>query len=89
MKDTKDNKKKEVIEEKQEEKKTRRRIKRVKKQEENDIINKSVEFNLLEVIVIILITGIAVSITSGLIVYNNYDKLFVRESSNNTNSELC
>ena len=88
MKDTKDNKKKEVIEEKQEEKKTRRRIKRVKKQEENDIINKSVEFNLLEVIVIILITGIAVSITSGLIVYNNYDKLFVRESSNNTNSEL-
>jgi len=42
---------------------------------ESNIINKSVEFNLLEVVLIILITGILVSITSGLIVYNNYDKL--------------
>lgn len=88
MKDTKDNKKKETITENSEDKKTKKRIRRVKKQEENDIINKSVEFNLLEVIVIILITGIAVSITSGLIVYNNYDKLFVRDSASDPNSEL-
>lgn len=38
-------------------------------------IKKSAEFNLMEVIVIILITGIIVSVTSGLIVFKNYDKL--------------
>lgn len=38
-------------------------------------INKTVEFNLLEVIIIILITGILVSVVSSLIVFNNYDKL--------------
>lgn len=38
-------------------------------------IKKSVEFNLVEVIVIILITGIIVSVASGLIVFKNYDKL--------------
>lgn len=38
-------------------------------------IKKSVEFNLVEVIVIILITGIIVSVTSGLLVFKNYDKL--------------
>ena len=38
-------------------------------------IKKSAEFNLIEVIVIILITGIIVSVTSGLIVFKNYDKL--------------
>lgn len=39
-------------------------------------INKSAEFSLVEVIVIILITGIVVSVTSGLLVFKNYDKLF-------------
>lgn len=38
-------------------------------------IKKSVEFNLVEVIFIILITGIVVSVASGLIVFKNYDKL--------------
>lgn len=38
-------------------------------------IRKSAEFNLVEVIVIILITGIVVSVTSGLLVFKNYDKL--------------
>lgn len=38
-------------------------------------IKKTVEFNLVEVIVIILITGIIVSVASGLIVFKNYDKL--------------
>lgn len=49
----------------------------VKKTKESDmqIVDKTVEFSLVEVIVIILITGIVVSIASGLIVYNNYDKL--------------
>lgn len=42
----------------------------------NKDIKKSAEFNLVEVIVIILITGIVVSVTSGLLVFKNYDKLF-------------
>ena len=80
----KDNKKKTKVKssEIKEEKKEKRRIIRKKKKEETDVINKTVEFNLLEVIIIILITGIAVSITSGLIVYNNYDKLFINDNSN-------
>ena len=71
-----------------EEKKVRRKIIRKKKQEENEIVNKTVEFTLLEVVIIILITGIAVSITSGLIVYNNYDKLFVKDENKNSKEEL-
>ena len=42
-------------------------------------IKKSVEFNLVEVIVIILITGIVVSVASGLLVFKNYDKLNPKE----------
>lgn len=49
-------------------------------------IKKSVEFNLVEVIVIILITGIVVSVASGLIVFKNYDKLSsVAPSDSTTN----
>lgn len=47
-------------------------------------IKKSVEFNLIEVIVIILITGIVVSVASGLIVFKNYDKLSSVASSDST-----
>ena len=60
--------------------------KKVIKENDMEIVNKSVDFNLLEVIIIILITGIVVSITSGLIVYNNYDKLTIQKEQ--TNSEL-
>lgn len=35
--------------------------------------SKNVTFNLIEVIVIVLITGLVVSVGSGLIIYNNYD----------------
>lgn len=49
-------------------------------------IKKSAEFNLVEVIVIILITGIIVSVASGLIVFKNYDKLSSVVS--NSSSEL-
>ena len=68
--------------EKKETKKTvtrtpRRTIKKkpVKKEETIEIVEKSVEFSLIEVIIIVLITGVAVSVASGIIVYNNYDKL--------------
>ncbi len=47
---------------------------KIQRKNENDAINKSVSFNLLEVVIIILITGIVVSISSGLIVYNNLEK---------------
>ena len=48
---------------------------RSKKVKEDDVIKKSVEFSLLEVICIVLVTGIAVSVASGILVYNNYDRL--------------
>lgn len=51
------------------------------KESDMQVINKTVEFSLLEVIIIVLITGIVVSITSGLIVYNNYDKINVKEQT--------
>ena len=59
----------------EEAKTTRRTIRRKTQKEEIEIVKKGVEFSLIEVIVIVLITGIVVSIASGLIVYNNYDKL--------------
>ena len=43
-------------------------------------VNKNVNFSLLEVIIIILVTGIVVSIAVGLIVYNNYDKISKNKS---------
>lgn len=49
-------------------------------------IKKSAEFNLVEVIVIILITGIVVSVASGFIVFKNYDKL--SSVSNENSGEL-
>ncbi len=42
---------------------------------ESEMIKKVVNFSLMEVICIVLITGIAVSVASGILVYNNYDKL--------------
>ena len=49
---------------------------------EETIVKKSVEFSLIEVIVIVIITGLAVSIASGLIVYNNYDKINFTPTTN-------
>jgi carboxyl-terminal processing protease len=60
----------------------KRTVKKEAPREEIEIINKSVDFNLLEVVIIILITGIVVSIASGLIVYNNYDRLNVKQNNN-------
>ena len=51
-------------------------------------IKKSVEFNLVEVIFIILITGIVVSVASGLIVFKNYDKLSSVASSDSATNFL-
>ena len=56
-------------------KRTIRKTSKAKIEEESQIVKKSADFSLIEVIVIVLITGIVVSVASGLIVYNNYDKL--------------
>lgn len=67
--------KKLVEEEVKPKKTTRRRTKKQTVEEEIQIVKKTADFSLIEVIVIVLITGIVVSVASGLIVYNNYDKL--------------
>lgn len=54
---------------------TRKRIKAIQI-EDDDIVTRNYDFNLLEVVIIILITGVVVSIASGFIVYNNYERLF-------------
>ena len=63
--------------------------KEVNKEENIEIVKKSVEFSLIEVIIIVLITGIVVSVASGVIVYNNYDKLNKNQIiESNYNDEL-
>lgn len=54
---------------------------------DEEFINKNVNFSLLEVIIIILVTGIVVSLSTGLIVYNNYDKI-PKSKSDDTSSEI-
>lgn len=74
--------------------KTRDKIKettrKVIKKEKSDEITTNATFNLLEVIIIVLITGVVVSLISGLIVYNNYGKIRSTTESNSsiTNEEL-
>ena len=66
-----------------------RKRKEVNKEENIEIVKKSVEFSLIEVIIIVLITGIVVSVASGVIVYNNYDKLNKNQIiESNYNDEL-
>ena len=54
---------------------------------DEEFINKNVNFSLLEVIIIILVTGIVVSLSTRLIVYNNYDKIS-KSKSDDTSSEI-
>ena len=54
---------------------------------DEEFINKNVNFSLLEVIIIILVTGIVVSLSTGLIVYNNYDKIS-KSKSDDSSSEI-
>ncbi len=63
----------------------------IKKEEAvESTITKSLEFNLTEVIIIILITTALVSIASGIIVFRNYDKLSPLNSvfDNKTSNEI-
>ena len=59
----------------------KRRVTKKTVKENVEIVKKSVEFSLIEVIIIDIITGIAVSVASGIIIYNNYDKLNINTVS--------
>lgn len=61
---------------------------RRKKNINNDMITKNYDLNLFEVIIIIFITGILVSVASGLIVYNYYDKLSNNDSYSPSKDKL-
>lgn len=58
-------------------------IKSKKKSRKSNDIKTSVSFNLIEVLLIILMTGIVVSVVSGVIVYNNFDRINKRNINNN------
>ena len=57
---------------------------RVLRKPKDEDITANATFNLLEVIIIILITGVVVSIISGLIVYNNYGQIRNDKNANQT-----
>lgn len=80
----------ESINNNKEEEKSLKKAKNSVKNDDKNEINTNIEFNLLEVVIIILITGIVVSLLSGLIVYNNYDKLSNKTNTDNklTNQDL-
>lgn len=63
-------------------------IKSEKRVNEENNRDKSINFSLIEVIVIIVITGLVVSVCSGLIVYNNYDKIFKTSGDNSSSTDL-
>lgn len=76
--------------------KNKKKVEKIIKREEpkkeklildEEFINKNVNFSLLEVIIIILVTGIVVSLSTGLIVYNNYDKIS-KSKNDDTSSEI-
>lgn len=82
--ENKKKKSKEIKENKTKERKT----KKSKKTDDMEIVDKTVLFTLTEVIIIILITGVIVSFASGLIVYNNYDRLNYRENYKSSYGEI-
>ena len=63
-------------------------IQEQKIEDNKNIAKEDTYFNLLEVVIIVLITGIIVSIVSGLIVYKNYDRLNIATNTREEKSEL-
>lgn len=58
------------------------------KEKDEKVIKKNIEFNLVEVVVIILITGILTSVFSGLIVFNNYDTILSNTADQTSESSI-
>ena len=78
-----DNTEKKVQTNKTTKKEVKKPVKKTTKKDETiEVVKKSIEFSLVEVIFIVLITGIAVSVASGLIIYKNYDRLNVPTTIN-------
>ncbi len=100
MKDTETKKTKNEIEEPAKEKKTSKtkvakvttKVKKIihrkkeKEETENDTVKKTLEFSLVEVVIIILITAALVSLASGLIVIKNFKNYSVKPIYNRANS---
>lgn len=79
---------KEIKPEVKEDKKAETKIKKNSPKKSNKESETTVSFNIVEVIVIIVITGLIVSVCSGLIVYNNYDKFISNGSSTKMDTDL-
>lgn len=95
MKDTETKKTKKATEEPVKEKKTTKVASKVKriihrkkenKDVESDTVKKTLEFSLVEVVIIILITAALVSLASGLIVIKNFKNFSVKPIYNNVDS---
>ncbi len=76
--------KKDTKSEETKKKKINLKPRRVLRKPKDEDITANATFNLLEVIIIILITGVVVSIISGLIVYNNYGQIRNDKNANQT-----
>ena len=76
--------KKDAKSEETKKKKINLKPRRVLRKPKDEDITANATFNLLEVIIIILITGVVVSIISGLIVYNNYGQIRNDKNANQT-----
>lgn len=49
------------------------------KDKKDDVIRKNVQFNLIEVVLLVLISSIFFGVFCGLLVYNNYDKISINK----------
>ena len=64
---------------------TKKVVAKKKKEVEVEDVKKSLEFSLVEVIIFIFVTAIAVSIVSGVIVYRNYSNISNKVNPSNKN----
>lgn len=54
----------------------------------NDVVKKNAQFNLIEVIILVLISSILFGALCSLLVYNNYDKIASVDINNSNNNKL-
>ena len=54
----------------------------------NNVVKKNAQFNLIEVVLLVLISSIFFGVFCGLLVYNNYDKISSNKVTNSDNSKF-
>lgn len=54
----------------------------------NNVVKKNAQFNLIEVVLLVLISSIFFGVFCGLLVYNNYDKISSNKVTNTDNSKF-